>query len=258
MASLDHLRQKHLADVLIDYVSWRSRYVGARRRTVEVEGPALADAHWLSKSAAVEAFLSKVTSGDDLTPYLSLQPHTRGFTPAALAPGASSEEKWSDKDFVLNVTGFHHFHFGTTIEKGGHAARTDELIFARVTRDEFVVVALFDHTVFDHGSAERLRLLSIHDEHVGRGAAPGQIVIRSAITTSGHDMGHVFFAKACVRALRQVDPKLDDPELVAGFYKTAALDAPKKPNLEWHFNHLDLGFFDRATGAFFTVLKGRN
>ncbi len=33
-ASLQHMEAKHLTDLLIDYINWRSRYVGERPRTV--------------------------------------------------------------------------------------------------------------------------------------------------------------------------------------------------------------------------------
>ena len=35
LASLKHMQQKHLTNVLIDYINWRSRYIGVRPRTVE-------------------------------------------------------------------------------------------------------------------------------------------------------------------------------------------------------------------------------
>ncbi len=47
--------------------------------------------------------------GGDLTPHLSLQPHTRGFTPAASAQGPNVN-RWADKDMLLNVMGYHHLH----------------------------------------------------------------------------------------------------------------------------------------------------
>lgn len=152
--SLKHLEEKGLRDVLIDFINWRSRYVGIRPRGITVESAAATDPRWTSLSTEIDGFLEKVRNGDDLTPHLSLKPHTRGFTPAALAPGASSEDKWSDKDFVLAAQGLHHFH----LEPPGRIERSNDLLFAHVTRDSFNVIAIFDHSVFDLSSAERHRL----------------------------------------------------------------------------------------------------
>jgi hypothetical protein len=61
-ASLQHMQQKHLPELLIDYVSWRSRYVGQRARTVSIESAAQSDPRWTEHSAAITAFLHKVHS----------------------------------------------------------------------------------------------------------------------------------------------------------------------------------------------------
>jgi hypothetical protein len=135
------MQQKQLPEPLIDYVNWRSRYVGERPRTVTVESAAKADPRCSAHSVAIGAFIDKVRRGDDLTPHLSIKPHTRGYAPAAGAPGAGIEDRWSDKDFLLNIIGYHHFHLGTAIQKRGHVDRTDDLIFAEVRRHTFKVIA---------------------------------------------------------------------------------------------------------------------
>jgi hypothetical protein len=42
-ASRLHMQQKHLTDLLIDYVNWRSRYIGQRPRNVSIEPAAQND-----------------------------------------------------------------------------------------------------------------------------------------------------------------------------------------------------------------------
>src|SRR5580704_19238641 len=147
-ASLSAIEAKSLGAILIDYANWAIRYVPPRPRTVTVEPEAAQDPRWLQRKTDIEGFLEKVRKGEDLTPHLSLEPHTRGFTPAASAPGPGVD-RWADKDMVLNITGYHHFHPRLTIEAGGFATRGDDLLFALVTRSEFTVVALFDHSVFE-------------------------------------------------------------------------------------------------------------
>ena len=81
-ASLLHMQQKPLSSLLVDYGNWRSRYVGQRPRTVSIEPAAQADTRWFAHAPTIEAFLDKVRRGGDLTPHLSLEPHTRGYAAA--------------------------------------------------------------------------------------------------------------------------------------------------------------------------------
>jgi hypothetical protein len=46
--------------------------------------------------------------------------------------------------------GLHHFHLGLTMGAAGHAARTNQVLFASVTRDEFEFLGLFDHSAFEY------------------------------------------------------------------------------------------------------------
>lgn len=256
-ASLQHMEGKHLADLLIDYIHWRSRYVGERPRTISLEPAAQADPRWSAHAAAIKAFLDKVERGDDLTPHLSIEPHTRGYAPAARAPGATPDDRWSDKDFLLNVMGFHHFHLGTATQRRGHVDRTDDLIFAEVRRDTFKVIAIFDHDVFDKGSAERMRLWTLHESIITRGVGPGTVVVTAMIATSGHPVHVVRYAQHCARTIRKIDPNLDDPEYVKSLY-TPPEEAPAKSKLSWRFWHLDLGVYDAAKPGILIFKKGWN
>jgi hypothetical protein len=252
------MRQKRLGDVLVDYLNWRSRYIGSRPRQIEIEAAATADRRWSAMSVPVAAFLEKVRRGDDLTPHLSLAPHTRGYALAARAPGATNEDRWSDKDLLLTRMGYHHFHLGTAIEPAGHASRSDDLIFAEVSRDIFKVIAIFDHGVFDQASAERMRLAALHEKIIFRGLPPGAGVLRGAVTSSGHALHVVVYARRCGRLIQFVDPQLDERAYIENLYAQGKIEPPQKPKLEWAFFHLDLAIYDRAKGAAFVVLQGWN
>jgi hypothetical protein len=256
-ASKLHMQQKQLGELLIDYINWRSRYVGQRPRTVTVEPAAKSDPRWSAHASAIEAFLDKVRRGDDLTPHLSIEPHTRGYAPAARASGATSEDRWSDKDFLLNVMGFHHFHLGTTIQKRGHVDRTDELIFAEVHRDTFKLIAIFGHEVFEQNSTERMRLWSVHEEIAFRGVPAGSAVVTGPIATSGHNMQVVRYAQQCAKTIRDYEAKLDDPNFVKGLYPPGE-QALAKPKFEWRFRHLDLLIHETVEPRIFILTKGWN
>jgi hypothetical protein len=256
-ASRQHMMTKRLADVVLDYLNWASRYVAPRPRIVMIELGVESDLRWNTRQAEISALLDKVRQGDDLTPYLSLAPHTRGVSTVAQAPDASAADKWSDKDQVLNVMGFHHFHLKPYV-KGITPERTDELIFAQVTRDRFHVIALFDHDVFTPGTAERQRLHSVHERVMFAGVAPGSAVIMSHVALSGHSMIAAMYRGRCVSIFRQIDPKLDDASFVAKLYQDGGRIPPKSLKLVWDFQGLDLGLYDKREAVFFVLLKGWN
>ena len=256
-ASQLHMQQKPLSSLLVDYGNWRSRYVGQRPRTISIEPAAQADTRWVAHAATIEAFLDKVRRGDDLTPHLSLEPHTRGYAAAARTPGATVVDRWSDKDFVLNVMGYHHFHLGTGLEKRGHAKRTDDLIFAEVGRDSFKVIAIFDHDLFKNNSLERARLWSVHENVIFRNVPQGSSVLMGNIFTSGHSHTVMFYAMRYARIINYMEPKLDDPEFVKELYQPRS-EAPTKPRPSWGFSHLDLAIYDAAKPAYLILQKGWN
>ncbi|MGJ0454812.1 MAG: hypothetical protein ACR65T_16520 [Methylocystis sp.] len=212
-ASLQSLERKSLGSLLVDYANWAIRFVAPRPRKVIVEAAASSDCRWDSLQTDITNFLDKVERGDDLTPHLSLEPHTRGYTPAAAGAGPSVA-RWADKDMVLNIMGYHHFHLSSSIEPQGFVRRGKELLFAYVTRDTFTVVALFDHSVFEETeageplTAERERLWKIFEERATRHTPPNAVVVSSPIATSGHSMHFTLMAMDCKRLADPLLPKI--------------------------------------------------
>lgn len=259
--SKEKLEAEPLTAQLIHYLNWISRYISVKSRKIIIEPTATSDTRWKTLKPDIEAFIAKVRAGENLTPNLSIQPQTKGYTPAAAEKG-SEVDSWADKDFLLNVMGFHHFHLGRKIEVAGHAERTDEVLFARVTREHFTVIGIFDHAVFEptgeEMSDERKRLWTIFDEHTARGVPPGSVVMASPIATSGHPIHVVRTAQEYSRVICELDPKLDDPEYVQELYLGAAIEKPKKPKLEWALNFSDLGIHETNLNHLFLVRRGFN
>jgi hypothetical protein len=262
-ASLQSLERKSLGSLLVDYANWAIRYVTPRPRKVVVESAALSDSRWTSLQADITSFLSKVERGDDLMPHLSIEPHTRGYTPAASGAGPNVD-RWADKDMVLNITGYHHFHISSSIEPQGFVTRGNELLFAHVTRDTFTVVALFDHSVFEKAevgkplTAERERLWSIFKERSARHAPPNSLVVPSIIATSGHSMHFTFLAMDYARLISKIDPKLDESAYIASLVAGNGFTLPTKQKWKWHLNYLDLGVLEKNSGFFGVFRKGPN
>lgn len=204
--SLRILEQKPLGEVLIDYLGWRARYVAPRPRAVIIDPVAWSDPNWNRHHAAIRGFLEKVRQGEDLTPHLSLRPHTKGFSSAAGRRGAPPADRWSDKDMLLNAKGYHHFHPNLEIGPKGFAKRASDVVIAEVTRSEFVVIGVFDHSVFQtmpDGSLtpERERFWRAADERASRGVPAGAVVLDGpGIATSCHSLP-VCFRRPGMRGL---------------------------------------------------------
>jgi hypothetical protein len=248
-ASLRALQAKPLGQLLIDYVNWRIRLVAPHPRAIMLESSATSDSRWHGLATEIQALLKKVEQGDDLTLYLSDDSRTRGFTPAASGTAAKLVDRWADKDMLLNVMGYHHFHFDA------FPKRSNDVLFAHVTRDTFTVVGIFDHTVFEFlkkpMTAERDRLWQIFQDRAALSAPPGSVAVQSLITTSGHPVYVVNLASNYARVIREIDLKLDDPSFVRWFYQQAGFSVPAKPKLRWHLQHLDLGILDKENRGIF-------
>ena len=251
-ASLLELEKKYLTDLLIAYSNWKIRFVAKRPRTVTFAPAVTSDARWTQWSKSVADLIQKVQNGDDLTPHLSLQPRTRGYTPASSAPDATVVDRWSDKDMLLNVTGYHHFHIGPV----ACSFRSDELVFVRVTRNEFEAVAIFDHTVFNDGSAERMRLHKVHVTELAKNAPPGAAILASNVTGAGTPVSGTLGAIHYVDLINKVDPLLDDPARADELRKQYGIDVAAPAKLIWRLNHLDLCLFENATGALLVLCRG--
>jgi hypothetical protein len=261
-ASLQSLERKSLGALLIDYANWAIRYVAPRPRKVIVEPTASTDSRWKALQKDINPFLEKVKLGEDLTPHLSHWPHRRGYTPAASAQGPEVD-RWADKDMLLNVLGCHHLHTSTTIDPGGFERLSNEILFAHVTREEFTVVGIFDHSVFKNEpgqplTPERERLLQIYDERLTRRVSPCSVVVASSIMQSGHSMHSVQLAMEYARLIADRDKRLEDPAYISSLTAGAAFALPPKPKWKWHLHYLDLGLIEKTSRFFLLFRKGPN
>jgi hypothetical protein len=264
-ASLQTLQAKHLTDLLISYIGWRLRHVGQRPRIVTGRRMLNADLRATILKPNIDAFLAAVERGDDLTPYLSLKARTKGYTPPAEAPPPA--DSWADKDFMLNVMGLHHFHLGLTVEQAGHRVRTNDVLFASVSRDRFEILGLFNHDTFEHEpngdmKAEREKLWQAYERRQNADMLPGQLAIGGiggmGIAMSSHPTQVVWAAQRHVQIIGDMDPTFDDPDEIRSYFGQHDEVPPEKPKFKWHYEHLDLGMLETSTGTFLLLQKGFN
>lgn len=259
--TLKLLEEKSLPDLLLVYVNWASRFVPPRPRRIHIEPSLTADRRWNDLSANAKLLFDKSERGDDLTPHLSLQIFKKGFRPNQHA-SSNALDRWADKDFLLNVMGYHHFHLSHNLEPSGSVKRTDTVLFAKLTRDEFTAIGFFNHSVFESSKQkgqplkfERQRLWNIFLARSRRGVLPGSVYVPAVIMTSGHSMNHVRLVDRYAEIIYEIDPKLDNMDYVGSLFG-AKVKTYRNIRPTWHLNYLDLGIFDKQVNAFCILQKG--
>jgi hypothetical protein len=146
--TLNKIEQLSLTEILIIYLNWITRLIPPRNRMVIIEPPLKLDAKWGILSSNIEYLFEKVKTSKDLIPHLSLKSYKEGYCPFAKKEDGSCD-RWADKDFLLNIMGYHHFHLGIEYEDAGHIKRTDDVLFAEVTKETFTAIGFFNHSVFE-------------------------------------------------------------------------------------------------------------
>jgi hypothetical protein len=259
--TLDELGGQDLNAVLIHYLNWKTRIVPPRPRKVQLAPEVTSDSRWKTLKGGINCLLDKVRNGEDIYPYHSKRAHKNGYTPSQRVRDGEVDS-WEDKDQILNTKGFYHFHLNMNVQGSGLSERTDNVLFAFVSRSEFHAIGIFDHSVFDSSdnsgnmSPERTRMWSLHEMHTTRGMEPGTTYISNLIMSSGHTMQLITQCDFYAKIIRDNDPKLENRDFINSFYDQGKLPHPNKFNFEWRMNSLDLGIFDKKTNVFFSIHQG--
>jgi hypothetical protein len=259
--TLMELESQNLNNTLIHYLHWKTRIVPARPRKIEIAPEVTADKRWKKLKVEINGLLDKIRKGEDIYPYHSKRAHKNGYTPVQRVRDGEVDS-WEDKDQLLNTKGFHHFHLNMNIQSSGLSVRTDEVLFAHVSREKFRAVGIFDHSVFEacDGNtsmpAERARMWELHEKYATFGLEPGSVYITNPIATSGHPIYLVRMCDFYAQIIRENDHKLDDRSFINSLYDQGRLAHPSKFNFEWRMNGLDLGVFDKRTNVYFSFHQG--
>lgn len=254
--SVNALKSLPLTSLLIHYISWKIRLIGRRPRTILGRSPLREDKRYGLLEENINAFLTEVETGSDLTPYLSLRALKNGYAPGSRIYDENIDPN-EDKDQVLYTMGLHHFHLGLSREARGHQKRTDTVLLAFVGRDRFDILGLFDHSVFEHlddgtMTPEREKLWMLYDAYRSKMLPQGGFELGGyggmGITTAGTANIATTAALRHARIIRDVDAKLDDRDFVRSLY--GSTPQPKNPKLDWTYRNLDLGVEDVKAGFF--------
>ena len=259
--TLSDLESQSLNGILIHYLHWKTRLVPARRRRVQTAPEVTSDIRWRTLKQDIKALLNKIRNGEDVFPYLSKRAHSYGYTPSQRIKDGEVDS-WEDKDQLLNTKGFHHFHLNMNVQSTGLSERTDDVLFAYVTRETFHAIGIFNHSVFESVDSngnmndERSRMWNLHEKHTTFGMQPGTVYLSHPIAASGHPIYIVQMANFYAKIIREHDPKLDDRNFVNSLYDQGQIAHPSKYNFEWHINNLDLCAYDKKTEVLFKIHSG--
>ena len=221
--------------------------VGHRKRKIIKKDEFLCNNKNKSITHNLKKFFSAVENGDDLTPYLSLLAKKRGFR---TQENVFSPTEWEHKDFILNVFSLHHFHLGMKMVDE-HIERTNEVLFAHVTRETLVPIAVLDHNVFDMKTVEmnqnRQALWSLAKAYEGN---------LGGITAAGTPTQITRGAQNINNTLKKFDQKLNSNDWIIKNFKPEGKLSSVKPKF-W-FCHLDFGIMDTQNNVFIKLINGPN
>ena len=253
----DDLESQNLNDLLINYIHWKTRIIPPRVRKVKIAPEVTADKRWKDLRDDINNLLNKIRNGEDIYPYHSQRAHRYAYTPPKTIRNGESDH-WEDKDQLLNITGYHHLHLSMKIQSTGLSERTNDVIFALASRNNFHAIGIFNHDVFeseDNGGTitkERERMLKIYRKHQSM-MINKPLIENNQLTLRGLPVELIRMCDHYAQIIRKDDSKLFDRTFVNNLYDNKNLLHPNKYNLEWVIKDLDLGLYDKKNRVYFSL-----
>lgn len=194
-----------LHSLLLTYGNWRSRFVRSSPRAVHLSSTLQASSKLTEHKAPVEAIITAIEAGDDLTPHLS-----RGIR-TAYVPQAQRDKRLhrrSDLDLLISDWGLHHLHLTTKMESDGFVKRTDDLLFAAFTDEDAYLLGIYPHGSWALRELVEILVREWPDNSVVNASLSGVKPVRSI-----SEEEHVQLRKGGVATLIEVDDKVVMPGL---------------------------------------------
>ncbi|AIT09542.1 hypothetical protein LO80_05905 [Candidatus Francisella endociliophora] len=251
------LEDTHSRNLLLYYLHWKSRLIPCRKRKIIYMPELTNDPRYKTLKLNIDQLFHKVRNAENINHCLSSKVYRNGYVSEAHKK-AGKLSIWDDKDFVLNTMGYHHFHLSLDKVNNNISGRTNELLFAQVTRDSFKAIAIFDHSVFDNSkmSEERKRMYDIFTKYAEMFLKPGSIYIPSVIGGNGHPFHILQLSDEYSRYIYELDPQLDDRAFVNKLYRDCNLEVPNRYEFIWSFYGLDLNLLNKKDKKEFVIREG--
>lgn len=147
-----YIENMGLADLLINYLNWASRFVSAVPRRIERSSTFNRKVQTSSEMLEIAFILDDINKGNSLHKYLS-----RGVETAICLPNENGKLNRRDLDLMLNEWGVHHLHLSITALSDGFVARTNNLLLAFFTNEVAYIVDILPHNKWtDKGIIETI------------------------------------------------------------------------------------------------------
>jgi hypothetical protein len=150
-----YLEDQSLVHLMIDYRTWRGRFVrpGPRKvhRSFEMN-KSLRSARHAGVLVEIEA---KLIAGEDINGHLSTR--IENALGADVSPSESLQKR-RDRDLLLAEWGIHHLHLSTRAHKRkrGFFERTDDVLFAVFQDSDAYLLGIYRHPEHENWAAEEV------------------------------------------------------------------------------------------------------
>jgi hypothetical protein len=273
------LEAKSAPELLITYLNWFFRLIPSARRRAHQSRALQSNPLATTHKADLDALLSKMVSGADLTPHLSTRIQT-GYEPQL----GGSYARRADLDLLLAEWRVHHLHLSSNLRADGVAERTGPLLFAAFTPYDVYLINVFYHGDWSREAIAQIMIEEwpnsefvheakgiiglehyVNDEERAQLRSAGinspfipyngkyYMVGRGGITSAGTAVEATRAADYFYVAARAfADHVTADPEYVANTLRDNGFSAPEQPDLHFAFvNDGNCCIVERTTGARF-------
>ncbi len=140
-ATTEELSTMSVADIVIKYLTWRSRFIHPHRRRVHLSRELVSSGKYAEHRPVVDAIARKIEGGDDLIAHLSRGTRTVHM-PAAKRRSARGR---LDLDRLVAEWGIHHLHLALDVQDNGFVRRSGDLLFGCFATDDAYLIGVFPH-----------------------------------------------------------------------------------------------------------------
>ncbi|MDH7806859.1 MULTISPECIES: hypothetical protein [unclassified Rhizobium] len=142
-ALVAEMQAKDARELLIVYHNWIARHIPAKPRRVHLSAAYMTNPIAAARQADLDALVTKIESGIDLTPHLSKR------IKQVVESSTKKIARRQDLDLMLLEWEVHHLHISQAIEADGFVTRDDPLLFVVFHEQDAYVLDLMTHHDFN-------------------------------------------------------------------------------------------------------------